>query len=113
MRVATTGCYQGDVAFIRVKKLPSDVVEQPQEGLVIVAHSETGHHHAIAQGEAKLLEKIQRDPLTCYLQIDGEFADVVHHREHDTHETVRLLHGLWEVRRQEEWTPEGMRRVED
>lgn len=108
---------QGDVLFLRIKSLPKDAVEQKSDGLIVVAHSETGHHHALEPGEAKLFEKLERDPMVCYLQIAGEYADVVHHRPHDTHETVRLLGGalgnLWEVRRQREWTPEGLRRVED
>lgn len=106
-------CAQGDVLFRRIKALPADAVEQKSEGPIVVAHSETGHHHAIEPGEAKLFEKLERDPMICYLAVAGEHADVVHHRPHDTHETVRLLGGLWEVRRQREWTPEGLRRVED
>lgn len=110
-------CAQGDVLFRRIKSLPDGVVEQKSDGAIVVAHSETGHHHAVGEGEAKLFEKLERDPMVCYLQIAGEYADVVHHRPHDTHETIRLLGGLlgdvWEVRRQREWTPEGLRRVED
>lgn len=63
------------------------------------------------KAEKKL--KLERDPMICYLQIAGDFADVVHHRPHDTHETLRLVRGIYEVRRQREWTPEGWRRVED
>jgi hypothetical protein len=51
--------------------------------------------------------------MVCFLAVDGEHADVVHHRADHTHETVRLLHGLWEVKRQREWTPEGLRQVRD
>jgi len=108
---------QGDVLFRRIEALPDGVIEQKSDGQIVVAHSETGHHHALEPGEAKLFEKIERDPMVCYLQIAGEYADVVHHRPHDTHETIRLLGGtlgsFWEVRRQREWTPEGLRRVED
>jgi hypothetical protein len=106
-------CAQGDVLFRRVDELPSDVTECNAGKQLVVAHSETGHHHAIEPGAARLFEKVERNPMICFLQIDGSFADVVHHRPHDTHETVRLLKGIWEVRRQREWTPEGLRRVED
>ena len=105
--------FQGDVCFVRVKSLPADTTDTTPEGRIVVAHSETGHHHAIEPGEAKLFERAQRDPMVCYLQIAGEYADVVHHRPTDTHETVRLLKGCWEVRRQEEYTPQGWVRVED
>ncbi len=106
-------CAQGDVLFRRVEVLPSDVAERDAGKQLVVAHSYTGHNHAIEAGEAKLFEKLERDPMVCFLQIDGAYADVVHHRQTDTHETVRLLKGCWEVRRQREWTPEGLRRVED
>lgn len=116
MKTATAMCFQGDVCF-RVVDMPADVVEVPVKGPVIVAHSETGHHHAIEEGAAKLFEKLERDPMICFLQVSGEYADVVHHRTFDTHETARLLNPgpgkCWAALRQEEWTPEGMRRVED
>lgn len=108
--------FQGDCAFIRLDDMPSGLIEQKPSGRVIVAHSETGHHHAIEPGEVKLFEKLERDPFVCYLQLAGESCDVVHHRAWDTHDTLRLLGGagsIWEVRRQREYVPQGFRRVED
>lgn len=106
--------FQGDVCFRRIRKLPDGLQELPREdGAIIVAHSETGHHHAIHDGETRLLAALDRDPLVCYLAIDGAYADVVHHRSFDTHATVRLPRGVYEVRRQREFVPEGWRRVED
>lgn len=104
---------QGDVLFRRIDKLPEGVVEQPRKGALIVAHSETGHNHTINDREVKLFERLERDPMICYLQVAGDCAHVVHHRPHDTHKTIGLTQGTWEVRRQREWTPEGLRRVED
>lgn len=104
---------QGDVLFRRIKKLPEGLVEQPRNGELVVAHSETGHHHSIHDPAVKLFEKLERDPMICYLAIEGERAEVVHHRPFDTHATLALAGGFWEVRRQREWTPEGLRRVED
>lgn len=105
---------QGDVIFRRIGTLPDGVKETTLAGgTAVIAHSETGHDHAIHNGEARLFQKLEADPMVCYLAIDGDHADVVHHRSFDTHETLRLLKGNWEVRRQREWTPEGMRRVED
>lgn len=104
---------QGDVLFRRIKKLPTDVVEQKRNGPLVVAHSETGHHHSIHDSEVKLFERAERDPMVCYLSIECEQAAVIHHRPHDTHRTIGLSKGIWEVRRQREWTPEGLRRVED
>lgn len=107
--------FQGDVCFRRIDKLPESVKESTTPGRIVVAHSETGHHHAIERDESiKLFEKLERDPMVCYLQIsDGFAADVVHHRPTDTHATLTLTPGCWEVLRQEEYTPQGWRRVED
>ena len=87
-------------------------VMQVTSGRVIVAHSETGHHHAIDDGAVRYFSE-PGSPTLTYLAIDGQFADVVHHRPYDTHETLRLTKGLWEVRRQREWSPEGWRVVSD
>lgn len=103
---------QGDVVFRRIKKLPENLSEQPNQGRIVVAHSETGHHHAIDSREVTFLHGPE-SPMVCYLQIAGEYADVVHHRTWDTHATIRLLKGTWEVRRQREHTPEGWRMVMD
>lgn len=116
MKIVETMGAQGDVLFRRIDKLPAGVVEQKAEGAIVVAHSETGHHHTVSPLEAKLFDRAERDPMICYLQLAGDCADVVHHRPHDTHETLRLAGGagaIFEVRRQEEYTPEGWRRVED
>lgn len=109
------GFAQGDCVFIPVAKLPKDAVEQKRDdrGRLIVAHSETGHHHAIDNPEARLFDRATRDPMVCFLAIVGEGAELVHHRAHDTHETVCLGPGVWEVHRQEEYTPAGWRQVQD
>lgn len=110
---------QGDCMFRRISALPAGVIERPRTGPLVVAHSETGHHHAIESMFVRHFEA-PISPLVCYLQMDDGLAeagvDVVHHRAWDTHETLRLLGkpgDVWEVRRQRESTPEGWRRVED
>jgi hypothetical protein len=104
---------QGDVLFRRISQLPDDAVEQPSAGRIVVAHSETGHDHAIDDPEVRLFERALRDPMVCFLSVDGDFAHVVHHRPHHTHAPLRLPRGLWEVRRQREWTPEGFQAAAD
>lgn len=110
---------QGDVIFRRIDKLPDGLVEVPRKGSIVVAHSETGHHHTADEPHIRLFEKATRDPMVCYLSI-GEVGDdevaatFTHHRPHDTHATLQCLGGgFLEVRRQEEYTPAGWRRVED
>lgn len=115
MKTATKQCAQGDVLFRRVKAVPDDARRSARSGQIVVAHSETGHHHAIADDGIVLFES--PNPLVGFLVMESvEYADVVHQRPWDTHETVRLGGGIgavWEVRRQREWSPEGWRRVQD
>lgn len=108
-----TVVYQGDLAIERIEKLPRDAKDERKReaGALIVGHSETGHHHSIHSKRAKLLGS--SDPLICYLQIDGAYAELVHHRPVNPHEAFKLPTGTYRVRRQREWTPEGWRRVED
>lgn len=113
MKTIEMAGFQGDVMFLRVPSVPDAAKEATPKGPVIVAHSETGHHHSIDRHEGVKFFTTD-DPLTCYLSVSGvEYADVVHHRPTDTHETIRLPEGNWMARRQREYTPEGWRRVED
>jgi hypothetical protein len=110
---------QGDCLFLRVAKIPEGFTAEAKNGSIVVAHSETGHHHSVDATDGVTLFVSPSDPLVCYLQMEGvDHADVVHHRPWDTHETLRLLGApkkttIFAVRRQREYTPEGWRRVED
>ena len=95
---------QGGVLFRRIATLPASATERRHPGRIVVAHSETGHHHAIDDLAVRLFDRQPLHPWICYLSVDGEFADVVHHRPYDTHQTLRLTRGVWEVRRQREWS---------
>lgn len=101
---------QGDVMFMRVDALPSGLRSE-SKNRVIVAHSETGHHHVCESPGAELFSD-PNDPFTCYLQL-AEQADVKHLRPYDTHETISLPAGAWKIRRQREYTPKGYRMVQD
>lgn len=128
MKEAIKMAAQGDVLFMRVEKIPAGYEPVKSEGPIVVAHSETGHHHTVPGLEATLYSN-RADPMTSYLKFgdDVQALTVTHHRPHDTHESIRLLGGgsggggdpptrtgaIWMVRRQREHTPEGWRRVED
>jgi hypothetical protein len=102
---------QGDIYIRRIEKLPNGTKAVERNGKVIVAHSETGHHHSIH--DKRVTMHASADPFICYLQVEGRYADLVHERPFDTHETIRLAPGCYEIRRQEEFTPEGWRMVQD
>lgn len=107
---------QGDVLFRRVDAIPDGYERQENKGPIVVAHSETGHHHTVPGLEATLFAK-RGDNMVSYLQMsDVKCLEVTHHRPYDTHETMGLLGGsgaVWEVRRQRESAPEGWRQVAD
>lgn len=101
---------QGELLLQRVEAVPEDAQRvEPQNGRYIVGHSETGHHHTIAADGCVMHEC---SPLLCYLVLDRELS-LEHQRPWDTHEPLDLGGGVWEVRRQREWTPEGERRAVD
>jgi hypothetical protein len=107
---------QGDVCFIRRDVLPSGLTEiAPQNGRIVVTHSETGHDHVMVLDrtpEPAVRMYSGDNPLVAWLAVNRPTA-LEHLRPHDTHEPILFEPGVYEVRRQREYTPEGFRRVED
>ena len=105
-------CAQGDVLIRRVDEVPASAKRVPSEnGKIIVTHSETGHHHVM---EAERVDLFQ-DPenfLLAWIKVNRP-ATLEHMRPHDTHEAIKFSEGIYEIRRQREYTPEGFRRVAD
>jgi hypothetical protein len=112
---------QGDVRFRLVPRasMPADVREAVKvDGKYVAAHSETGHHHVVDPTEAVLYET--SDPFVAYLVLDDgvSAATSVHLKtgEH-VHGPVTLVNKgidwVWQVSRQREWQPEGLRAAAD
>lgn len=101
---------QGDVLIIPVARLPKDLKPVKREGgRVILAHGEaTGHAHAIKDNRAALF----RDPklAAIFMHVSGDAPVAL---EHDEHDTIQVPPGNYEVRRQREYSPTEIRRVED
>jgi len=71
------------------------------------------HNQLTAQLNNQLRDQLDNqlyDQLGDRMEADGVLQ---HLRGHDTHEQLDLPRGIWEVRRQREWTPEGERRALD
>jgi hypothetical protein len=100
---------QGDVWFRRCEKIPADATLVPRaaDGTVVVAHSETQHHHSFPEGSAVELYAT-RDPHVCYLRVETPSL-LEHHRAWDTHEAWLFAPGTYQTVRQRElrYTPEG------
>lgn len=108
---------QGDLFIRRIDKLPNGIKPITAiEGNYIIAHSETGHHHVIAERPAVRLYS-GSDPMVSYLEVveatDAAEVFIEHLRSFDTHESIGFNNGIFELRRQREYTPEGWRKVED
>ncbi len=112
-------CAQGDVMFRRVAEVPSSArAITPDDGRIVVTHSETGHDHVMVLDKRKsrtpAVEMFQSadNPLLAWLKVNRPTA-LEHLRPHDTHEPIMFGVGVYEVRRQREHTPEGWRPVMD
>lgn len=89
-----------------------------ENGLLIVAHSESGHHHAIEVMERpnktvnaqRLIDSTNE--LIAVLKINEE-SRLIHHRANDTHAAYVLPPGEYVCRTDAEYTPEGFRKVVD
>lgn len=108
---------QGDLMIRRIEKLPDGIKPmETEKGAFIVAHSETGHHHIIKERPG-IKVYMTEDPMISYLEVveatDKAEALLEHLHGHDTHETIAIPAGIFELRRQREYTPEGWRRVAD
>jgi hypothetical protein len=101
---------QGDLLIMRIDRLPDGLKEEKCGDRIVVAHSESGHHHILETHEARLFRGA--DPFTCYLQLAGE-SQVVHNRTFDTHGTLSMGPGIWAFKNQREYQPEGWRRACD
>jgi hypothetical protein len=128
MKICKTTARQGDVYFKKITSLPEDVTQkEPNQNQYVIAHSETGHNHVI-EADPRVRwwhpnQKFTNLDMLSYLEIlDDEalneqcYNDPVllkHLRSFDTHETIAFEPGIYEVRRQREYTPEGFRLAAD
>lgn len=101
---------QGDVLFRRIDKLPEDAQEvKTCGGRYVLSHSETGHAHIIREQPDVQFFTAANDNMRAYLVVhnDGPLAE--HMRGFDTHESISFKKGIYEIRRQQEYSPEGWR----
>lgn len=112
MKVFQNQAAQGDMLITRIEQMPEGLTEaKAKNGYYIIAHSETGHNHVIAQEGVSVFEAAN-DPFVLYLKVDNT-AELRHLRSFDTHESLKINPGLYRVNRQREYTPEGFRRAAD
>lgn len=111
-KVTASPSFQGDLMIRRINVIPADARPEPaSDGRHVLAHSETGHHHALMErGATHFIDKM--NAFISYLDVT-ESSMLEHLRDYDTHAPYLLEPGKYEVRRQREYTPEGWRRAAD
>lgn len=111
-------CAQGDVLIRKVSAIPATAKPvAPENGAVIVTHSETGHDHVMVLDRKSKTPSVEmfQDPanaLLAWIKVNRPTV-LEHQRPHDTHAPIKFAKGVYEIRRQREYTPEGWRRVAD
>lgn len=109
---------QGECLFIKVDSFEDGDTEyknvKAENGHLIVAHSESGHHHVIDITRSKSADLFihQTNQFIGRLVVKKD-CEVKHLRNHDTHKTINLPKGKYVLRYRREYTPEGLRRVQD
>ena len=114
---------QGDILLIErqgpIEQIAADAMEvAPREGALVVAVGESGgHRHQVVVASARLFE---RDGVATLLEItanDGALLEVTSDRgealAHVRHGAIALRRGIYEIRRQREWSADRDRFVED
>lgn len=105
---------QGDMLIRMIDALPVGVVKQsPENGVYVLTHSESGHHHVVDATPAIAFFQHESNNLVAYMVVKKGQPVIKHLRPWDTHEPYQLKQGVYEIRRQIESSPEGFRRAID
>lgn len=104
---------QGDLMIRRIDKLPEGLKSAKSEnGKFILAHSETGHNHTVLERPGVTVYETD-DPFKAFIEVYCGGVDLTHERSFDTHETILIPNGVFELRRQREYVAEGFRKAQD
>lgn len=88
---------QGDLALVRISKLPVGLKETKTK---VMVHGSHNHDHSIDKG--KLYFKKVDDHVFGYLVAKDTTID------HPEHGGMTLKNGVYELRKQTEFTPQGL-----
>jgi len=102
---------QGDILLIPIDDVPRNAKAVNREnGKLILAHGEvTGHHHAFDTDVTNVELVTKEGAAQLYLMVHGISAPLTHQE----HATIDVAPGVYEVRRQREYSPEAIRNVAD
>lgn len=116
MKTFTKMAAQGDFIIIRIDDISANVEKlEAENGQYVIAHSETGHNHVMTMERVQAFKPKNvedRDLYELFLSVEQP-TEINHLRSFDTHETLLVPPGNYQVRRQREYVPEGYRRAAD
>jgi hypothetical protein len=102
MKTFQTVCAQGELEFVRIGDTKSsqsliDMLNaktiKPENGFVIVGHSETGHHHVMEADKVDFYQ-LPDDITKCLLVVNSP-TTIKHLRDYDTHEEILFEEGVY------------------
>lgn len=115
--------FHGECCIVRAEKLgitelPKDAVkvERDEQGRLMVAHSESGHHHYISDQSATLYKT--SNPLISFLQVEMDAHSLLRHakplNDPQRHQTQKIPAGLYRISIQRESDSlSGWRKIAD
>ena len=116
MKTFTKIAAQGDFIIFKIDEIPANVENlEAENGQYVIAHSETGHNHVMTMERVQAFKPKNvedRDLYELFLSVEQP-TEINHLRSFDTHETLLVPPGNYQVRRQREYVPEGYRRAAD
>jgi hypothetical protein len=105
---------QGEITIIRIGDLPTKRSKRNgctplalENGKYIIGHSETGHHHVLSHSLGCDIAVLDRPPegMRVLYAILENMVSLDHLRDHDTHESIMLEPGEYEIRIAREYDP--------
>ena len=103
-------CAQGDLNIYACDEIPEGLTElKPENGVHILAHSETGHHHVI---DGNTVRVFRQDEFVSYMEV-AKPTPLRHLRTVDRHETIEIPPQKYKLVRQREYIADGFRIAAD
>jgi len=102
-----TTAAQGEITIRRIGNVPAKrsppagfVAMKPEHGKFIIGHSETGHHHVLDRLDGVDVAVMDAPPagMKILRAILENPTSLVHLRDHDTHDPIKLEPGEYELR---------------
>ena len=104
----------GEVILKPVSKLPENAVLESLDNKIVVAHSETGHHHVLQTLDMSKIKVYSWNGST-YLEVP-EIANLWHHKTgKHIHKTHKVLPSAYEVviKKEYDYFAKAIRQVRD